>query len=113
MTDKLIADFAATLNFEMLADKIEYQTDSIVSQTLLKDQAGTVTLFAFDGGQSLSEHTAPFDATVHVLDGEAEITIDGRPLTVIAGQQITMPAHHPHAVQADRRFKMLLVMEKI
>ncbi|MFH1852902.1 MAG: cupin domain-containing protein [Candidatus Neomarinimicrobiota bacterium] len=112
MPDNPIEKFVASLDLAVLAGKIEYQSDSIVSQTLLKDETGTVTLFAFDRGQGLSEHTTPFAATVHVLDGEAQISIDGTPLTVTAGQQIVMPAYHSHALQADRRFKMLLVMEK-
>ncbi|MBC8401294.1 MAG: cupin domain-containing protein [Candidatus Marinimicrobia bacterium] len=113
MSDKLIENFVSGLDLAVLESKIEYQSDSIVSQTLLKNEAGTVTLFAFDRGQGLSEHTAPFDATVQVLDGEAEISIDGTPMTVTAGQQIIMPANHPHALQADLRFKMLLVMIKV
>ena len=113
MSDNLIEKFVASLDFSALAGKIEYQSTSIVSQTLLKDEMGTVTLFAFDRGQGLSEHTAPYDATVHVLEGEAEISIDGKPMTVSAGQNIVMPANHPHALQAALRFKMLLVMVKI
>ncbi|MCK5330851.1 MAG: cupin domain-containing protein [Candidatus Marinimicrobia bacterium] len=113
MSDNLIEKFVSGLDLTVLESKIEYQSDSIVSQTLLKDEAGTVTLFAFDRGQGLSEHTAPFDATVHVLDGEAEIFIDGTPITVTAGQHIVMPANHPHALQADLKFKMLLVMVKV
>jgi len=112
MPDNLIENFVSGLDLTVLESKIEYQPDSIVSQTLLKDEAGTVTLFAFDRGQGLSEHTAPYDATVHVLDGEAEISIDGTPITVNAGQQIVMPANHPHALQAELKFKMLLVMIK-
>ncbi|NQU28577.1 MAG: cupin domain-containing protein [Candidatus Marinimicrobia bacterium] len=113
MSDNLIENFVASLDLSTLAGKIEYQSTSIVSQTLLTDVAGTVTLFAFDRGQGLSEHTAPYDAIVHVLEGEAEISIDGAPMTVSAGQQIVMPANHPHALQADLKFKMLLVMVKI
>ncbi len=113
MSDMLIDKFVTNLDFTILAGRIEYQSDSIVSQTLLKDETGTVTLFAFDRGQGLSEHTAPFDATVYVLDGEAEISIDGTPITVTAGQDIVMPANHPHALQAELRFKMLLVMIKV
>ncbi len=112
MSDNLIENFVTGLDFSTLAGKIEYQSTSIVSQTLLKDEMGTVTLFAFDRGQGLSEHTAPYDATVHVLEGEAEISIDGIPMTVTADQQFVMPANHPHALQADFKFKMLLVMVK-
>jgi quercetin dioxygenase-like cupin family protein len=89
---------------------VEYQADAIVSRILVKQPAGSVTLFAFDADQSLSEHTVPHDALVHVLDGEAEITIAGRPHRVPAGEAILMPAHEPHAVRAVTRFKMLLTM---
>ena len=87
-----------------------YQDGAIVSRVLLKRSGGTVTLFAFDEGQSLSEHTAPFDAIAHVLEGDAEITIAGTPLLVAAGAMVLMPANQPHAVQARTRFKMLLTM---
>ncbi len=89
---------------------IDYQTAAVVSRTLIKKATGTVTLFAFDEGQELSEHTAPFDALVHVLEGEAEITISGKPLRLIGGQMVIMPAGEPHAVKAATRFKMMLVM---
>ena len=87
-----------------------YQDGAVVSRTLLKRGGGTVTLFAFDEGQSLSEHTAPFDAIAHVLEGEALITIAAAPLTVRAGDMVLMPANQPHAVHASSRFKMLLTM---
>jgi len=87
-----------------------YQDGAVVSRILLKRGGGTVTLFAFDEGQSLSEHTAPFDAIAQVLEGEALITIAGVPLTVAAGDMVLMPANQPHAVAAPRRFKMLLTM---
>ena len=93
-----------------LAGMVEYQEGSVVSRTLVKRDAGTVTLFAFDAGQSLSEHTAPFDALVHVLEGEAEVILDGAPHRLTRGQAILMPAHVSHAVRASQRFKMLLVM---
>ncbi len=89
---------------------VGYQDDAIVSRILVKQPAGSVTLFAFADGQSLSEHTVPHDALVHVLEGEAEITISGRPHRVPAGEAILMPAHEPHAVRALSRFKMLLTM---
>jgi quercetin dioxygenase-like cupin family protein len=89
---------------------VEYADGAVVSKTLLKKSAGTVTLFAFDSGQGLSEHTAPFDAVVYILDGEARITIGGDPHTVSAGQMLIMPANVAHALQADVPFKMLLVM---
>ena len=93
-----------------LAEMVNYQDGSIVSRTLAKRSGGTVTLFAFDKGQSLSEHTAPFDALVQVLDGEAELVIGGKSVHAVAGQTVLMPASIPHAVNAPARFKMLLVM---
>ena len=87
-----------------------YQEGAVVSRILLKRAGGSITLFAFDTGQSLSEHTAPFDAVAHVLEGDAEITIAGTPLRVSAGEMVLMPANQPHAVQARTRFKMLLTM---
>jgi quercetin dioxygenase-like cupin family protein len=87
-----------------------YQDGAVVSRMLLKRGGGTVTLFAFDEGQSLSEHTTPFDAIAHVLEGDALITIAGTPLAVPAGQMVLMPANQPHAVMATTRFKMLLTM---
>ena len=89
---------------------IEYAAGSVVSKTLIKKDIGTITLFAFDQGQGLSEHTAPFDAVVYILDGEAEITIGGQPQIVNAGEMLIMPANISHALQATKRFKMLLVM---
>ena len=89
---------------------VSYQDGAVVSRILIKRGGGTVTLFAFDEGQSLSEHTAPFDAIAHVLEGEALITIAGVPLTVPAGDIVLMPANQPHAVVATKRFKMLLTM---
>ncbi len=89
---------------------IEYSDGAVVSKTLLNKKTGTLTLFAFDTGQSLSEHTSPYDATVLVLDGETTLTIAGEPLKVGPGQLAIMPANVPHDVQADQRFKMLLIM---
>ncbi len=89
---------------------IEYAADSVVSKTLLDKPAGTLTLFAFDAGQRLSEHTAPFDAVVQVVDGQGVITIDNAEHTVETGQIIIMPANIPHAVTAQQKFKMLLTM---
>jgi quercetin dioxygenase-like cupin family protein len=89
---------------------VAYQEGAVVSRTLLKRGGGTVTLFAFDEGQSLSEHTAPFDAIASVLEGEALITIAGSPIAVRAGEMVLMPANQPHAVNAPSRFKMLLTM---
>lgn len=87
-----------------------YQDGAVVSRTLLKRAGGTLTLFAFDEGQSLSEHTAPFDAVAHVLEGHADIIVSGTPLRVSAGQMVLMPANQPHAVHAPTKFKMLLSM---
>lgn len=93
-----------------LAGLVDYAEQSVVSRTLVKAKSGTVTLFAFDAGQSLSEHSAPFDALVQVVDGEGEFTIDGTPMRVATGQVVLLPANVPHAVQAVQRFKMLLTM---
>lgn len=93
-----------------LADMVEYQTGSVVSRTLIDKRAGTVTLFSFDAGQGLSEHTAPFDALVYLMDGEADVTISGKPFHLRTGDTITMPANEPHALKAVKRFKMMLVM---
>ena len=92
------------------ADLVAYQDGAVVSRTIVDKPTGTVTVFAFDAGQSLSEHTAPFDAMVHLLDGRAEITIQGKPFQVCAGQILVMPADKPHALLATERFKMLLTM---
>ena len=91
---------------------VSYQTGAVVSRTVIDKKSGTCTLFAFDAGQGLSEHTAPFDALVHVLDGEAEITISGKPFHVKEGEVIIMPADKPHALRAAKKFKMMLVMIK-
>ena len=89
---------------------VSYQPGSVVSRTVIDKDAGTVTLFAFDNGQGLSEHTAPFDAFVQVIDGAVDITIAGAVHTVKEGEMIIMPANKPHALKANPRFKMLLVM---
>jgi len=89
---------------------IDYQEGSIVSRTLIEKETGTVTMFAFDAGQGLSEHTAPFDALVHIIDGEADIFISGAKNELAAGDMIIMPANAPHALTANVRFKMLLTM---
>ena len=93
-----------------LVDLVTYQEASVVSKTLLEKKTGTVTLFAFDKGQGLSEHTAPFDAMVFVLDGIAEIVIAGNPVMVRQGEMLIMPANQPHALNAVERFKMMLTM---
>jgi quercetin dioxygenase-like cupin family protein len=93
-----------------LAELVAYQEGAVVSRTLIDKKTGTVTLFAFDEGQRLSEHTAPFDATVHVLDGEAEIVVSGKPFRLQAGEIVILPANQPHALSAVKKFKMLLIM---
>jgi quercetin dioxygenase-like cupin family protein len=93
-----------------LADLIQYQTGSVVSRTLIDKPAGTITLFAFDKDQGLSEHTAPYDALVHIIEGEAEVTISGNPLRLKQGEVTIMPANEPHALTAATKFKMLLTM---
>ena len=93
-----------------LKDLIEYEEASVVSRTLIDKKAGTVTLFAFDEKQGLSEHTAPYDAMVEIIDGEAEITISGRTHCVKEGEMIIMPTNNTHALKAIKRFKMLLTM---
>ncbi|MCK4912143.1 MAG: cupin domain-containing protein [Candidatus Omnitrophica bacterium] len=95
---------------ENLNNLVNYQDASVVSRTLIKKETGTVTLFAFSKSQALSEHTAPFDAMVHVLEGKSEITISGKPQTVEAGEIIILPANKPHALRAIENFKMLLIM---
>lgn len=96
-----------TLN---LAEMVNYQEGSIVSRQITKADAGNVTLFAFDKDQGLSEHTAPYDALVHILEGEAEVTISGQPYSLKAGEAIIMPANEPHALRATQKFKLLLTM---
>jgi quercetin dioxygenase-like cupin family protein len=93
-----------------IQEMIDYQEGSIVSRTLIEKTTGTVTLFAFDAGQGLSEHTAPFDAMVHIVDGAAEIIISGKSYHVKSGEMIIMPANEPHALTANERFKMILTM---
>jgi quercetin dioxygenase-like cupin family protein len=93
-----------------MADLAAYQEGAVVSRQIVKADAGNVTLFAFDAGQELSEHTAPFDALVHILDGEAEVRLDGVPHALSAGDAIIMPADVPHALKATKKFKMLLTM---
>lgn len=93
-----------------LKDLAQYQDRSVVSREIIQKPTGTMTIFAFDKGEGLSEHTAPFDAAVYVLEGEAEIRIDGKPYSVKEGEMIIMPAHKPHALRAVTRYKMLLVL---
>jgi quercetin dioxygenase-like cupin family protein len=107
ISNKQIKAIAVTL-----ADLLDYQKDSVVSREIVKKDAGTVTLFAFDKGQGLSEHTAPFDAIVHILDGRAQVNISGKPYIVKKGQIIILPANKPHSLKAVAKFKMLLIMIK-
>jgi quercetin dioxygenase-like cupin family protein len=93
-----------------LADMVSYQDAAVVSRQITKAEAGNVTLFAFDKDQGLSEHTAPFDALAHILEGEAQITISGKSFVLKTGEAIIMPANEPHALKAGQRFKMLLTM---
>jgi quercetin dioxygenase-like cupin family protein len=95
---------------QKLTELIEYADDAVVSKTILDKPVGTVTLFAFDKGQKLSEHTAPYNALVQILDGQARLSIGGKDVQVSAGQIIIMPARVPHAVTANEKFKMLLTM---
>lgn len=100
----------AVAEVKPLVDMLQYQDGSIVSRVMLKNKGGTVTLFAFDVGEGLSEHTAPFDALVFVTDGEADIEIAGQSFRVRQGETIILPANRPHAVRAATKFKMLLIM---
>ena len=97
---------------ERLVDLVEYQKEAVVSRTLIDKETGTVTLFAFDEGEGLSEHTTPYDALVNILDGEADITISGILYELKEGDTITMPADEPHALRARKAFKMMHVMIK-
>ena len=106
MSDEQTASTAV----QSLTGLLQYQNGSVVSRVLLKNKGGTVTLFAFDQGEGLSEHTAPFEALVFVIDGKAEVEIAGKTYKVITGETITLPANIPHAVKAATRFKMLLTM---
>jgi len=94
----------------VLIDVIDYQSGSVVSREIVKGKTGTVTVFAFDAGEGLSEHTAPFDAMVVTLDGEVEIMISGKPYLLKQGEAIVMPANQPHSLKAIKQFKMLLIM---
>ena len=104
-----IFEKATILDFPAL---VEYSTNGIVSKRVLEKKTGNITLFAFDEGQKLSEHTAPFDAVVQVIEGQGEIVINGNPFLLDAGKSIIMPANVPHAVNAISKFKMLLIMIK-
>ena len=111
--DKNETDIAKqTGQVSKLISLVDYQTGSVVSRTIIDKPTGTLTLFAFDEGQGLSEHTAPFDALVYILDGEAEVTISGKPSNLKQGEMVIMPANQPHALRATQHFKMMLVMIK-
>ncbi|HPC86782.1 MAG TPA: cupin domain-containing protein [Smithellaceae bacterium] len=111
MTENLakIADLTGAFHPSEL---VSYQEHSVVSREIIRKPSGTMTVFAFDAGEGLSEHTAPFDALVYLLEGKAEIIIDQKPHPVGEGEMILMPSHKPHALKAMTRFKMLLVMIK-
>ena len=110
MKAKERADMTSPAEVKPLGEWLQYQNGAIVSRVLLKNNGGTVTLFAFDQDQGLSEHTAPFDALLFVIEGEAEVEIASRPYSVRTGETITLPANIPHAVKATTRLKMLLTM---
>jgi quercetin dioxygenase-like cupin family protein len=110
MVDKMFTD--DLIGAVPVEDLVQYQPGAVVSRTILKKPTGTVTAFAFDQGEGLSEHTAPFDALVLMLDGESEITISGTIYRVSKGQLLRLPAGQPHALKALTRFKMILVMIK-
>ena len=106
-----MATFEPATIFSM-ENSIEYSSGGVISKQVIKKQSGNVTLFSFDKDQGLTEHTSPFDAMVHILDGEAEIRIDGNPYILKKGDCIIMPANHPHALHAIEPFKMVLTMIK-
>ncbi len=106
-----MAAFEPATIFSM-ENSIEYSSGGVISKQVIKKQSGNVTLFSFDKDQGLTEHTSPFDAMVHILDGEAEISIDGNPHHLKKGDCIIMPANHPHALHATEPFKMVLTMIK-
>jgi len=114
MKNQHLGDENMAQNPEILnaGEMVDYQEGSIVSRTIIDKDKGTVTIFAFDKGQGLSEHTAPFDALVQIVDGEAEIKISGRIYNLKHSEMIIMPANEPHALSANERFKMILTMIK-
>ncbi len=110
MSKKGSSNFAAKVS--NLADLIGYQEGSVVSRTIIDKKTGTVTLFAFDQNQGLSEHTAPYDAMVYILDGEVEVKVSGKPIRLKQGEMTVMPANEPHGLTAKTKFKMLLTLIK-
>jgi len=112
MNNETEPDENALVKKENLEALIAYQKDSVVSKTIIGKKTGTVTLFAFDKGQGLSEHTAPYDAMVYMVDGEAEVTVLGKEILLKKGDSIILPANKPHSLKALSKFKMLLIMIK-
>ncbi len=112
MNNETEPDENALVKKENLEALIAYQKDSVVSKTIIGKKTGTVTLFAFDKGQGLSEHTAPYDAMVYMVDGEAEVTVLGKEILLKKGDSIILPANKPHSLKALSEFKMLLIMIK-
>lgn len=112
MADEQQTDETILLTKDNLENSIAYQSGSVVSKTIIAKKTGTVTLFAFDKDQGLSEHTAPYDAMVYIADGEAEVTVSGNELILKKGDTVILPANKPHALKAVTAFKMLLVMIK-
>ena len=112
LKQKTDSDLSFVSKINELASAIAYQEGAVVSRTIIKKPTGTVTVFSFDKGEGLSEHKAPFDALVYIIDGFAEIFISGKPYHLKAGEIIIMPANEPHALNATEKFKMLLVMIK-
>lgn len=110
--DDITGDKNLTRQVTKLKDLIGYEPGSVVSRTIVDKKAGTITLFAFDEGEGLSEHTAPFDALVYLLEGEGEVFLSGEPFLLGEGEMIIMPSREPHALRAKKRMKMLLVMIK-
>ena len=108
----MVHDITSTAAVMNLGSQVDYQEGSIVSKTIADRPTGSLTLFSFDRGQGLSEHTAPYDALVYVFDGRAEVTVAGCAMTVKTGEIVVMPANQPHALKALERFKMMLVMIK-
>jgi quercetin dioxygenase-like cupin family protein len=111
-SDKMAENAKLVAQPANLNSLIAYQEGSVVSRTIIDKNAGTVTVFAFDKGEGLSEHTTPYDALVYIIDGEAEVTISGKPLRLKKDEVTIMPANEPHALSAVTKFKMLLVMIK-
>lgn len=107
---KMHAEKEKAIQALRLADLVDYQQGSVVSRTIIDKKGGTVTLFAFDEEEGLSEHTAPYDALVFIFDGEAEVTISGKEVLLREGEVVVMPANEPHSLRATKRFKMMLIM---